>query len=211
MDSDLPTSTVEKHIWNNWDLSIKKPNMAPSTRNGNVDSPDSWEAPPCDSFKLNFDGAWKGNPGEAGFGGVFRDSHGKTVHIYFGNIGWDRNNTAELEGLLHRIHISKDINIFPLEEEGDSRVVINMAILILHGSNMSKVFSSWSLDVGIRMLANELRDINATTFLHVRRKANALEYYLANKGMTSDLNFHLFPYENINENDLYSSCTQVAH
>ena len=88
--------------------------MAPLVRNGNVDSLDSWEAPPSNNFKLNFDGDSKGNLGKACFGGVFRDSHGNILYIYFGNIGWDRNNVTELEGLLHGIHISKDLNLFPL-------------------------------------------------------------------------------------------------
>ena len=72
--------------------------MAPSERNGNVDNPDSWEAPPSGNFKLNFDGASQGNLGEASFGGVFRDSHGKILHVYFGDIGCDSNNAMELEG-----------------------------------------------------------------------------------------------------------------
>ena len=33
-------------------------------------SPDKWEPSPQGSLKLNFDGASKGNPGEAGFGDV---------------------------------------------------------------------------------------------------------------------------------------------
>ena len=80
-----------------------------------------------------------------------------------------------------------------------------MAILVIYGSNLSKVSTSWRFGVSLRMLANELRAINATTFLHVRRKAKYLADYLANKGVTSDLSLHLLPYENINDNDLYSS------
>ena len=50
-------------------------------------------------MKMNIYGASKGNPGAAGFGGIFRDALGKTLKIYFGLIGRDSNNSAELEGL----------------------------------------------------------------------------------------------------------------
>jgi len=33
-------------------------------------NPNKWEPPPQGTLKLNFDGEFKGNPGEAGFGGV---------------------------------------------------------------------------------------------------------------------------------------------
>ena len=55
--------------------------------------------PPRNTFKLNFDRASKGNPRKAGFGGIFRDHEGLPLLIFFGNIGWDTNNSAELEGL----------------------------------------------------------------------------------------------------------------
>jgi hypothetical protein len=35
---------------------------------------EKWEPPPQGFIKLNYDGASKGNPGQAGAGGLFRDS-----------------------------------------------------------------------------------------------------------------------------------------
>lgn len=64
-----------------------------------TDSPQFWSPPATHSYKLNFDGAAKGNLGLAGYGGIFRDVVGSALHIYHGSLGRDTNNTAELEGL----------------------------------------------------------------------------------------------------------------
>ena len=42
----------------------------------------TWERPPQTIFKLNFDGAAKGNPSLAGMGGAMRDSRGEILGIY---------------------------------------------------------------------------------------------------------------------------------
>ena len=49
-------------------------------------------------YKLNFDGASKGNPWNSGFGGIFRDHKGANILTFLGSQGWDTNNYAELEG-----------------------------------------------------------------------------------------------------------------
>ena len=56
--------------------------------------------PPVQVFKLNIDGASTGNPGPAGFGGVFPDSTGRILSMYLGAIGTDTNNSTELEGMI---------------------------------------------------------------------------------------------------------------
>jgi len=50
-------------------------------------------------IQLNFDGAYKGNPGKAGYEGIFRDHEGIPLLIFYGSIGRDINNSAEVEGL----------------------------------------------------------------------------------------------------------------
>jgi len=50
-------------------------------------------------FQLKFNGASKGNPGKAGFGGIFRYHKGTPILTYLGSTGWDTNNSVELEGL----------------------------------------------------------------------------------------------------------------
>ena len=98
--ADLPTSQKEKCILLalNFDVSI-----VPSFR-GNptmrLDSPSHWDPPPENVFKLNFDGASKGNPGKAGFGGTIRNYQGNINIIFYGNLGFNSNNAVELDGLI---------------------------------------------------------------------------------------------------------------
>lgn len=86
-----------------------------------------WQPPPKHSLKLNFDGASKGNPGNAGFGGIFRDYKGSPILIFYGNIGWDTNNSAELEGLWQGLRLAQNLSYKLLEIEGDSQILINLA------------------------------------------------------------------------------------
>lgn len=43
--------------------------------------------PPHGFLKVNIDGASKGNPGLAGFGGVIRDEQGQIKEIFHGHLG----------------------------------------------------------------------------------------------------------------------------
>lgn len=94
---------------------------------------------------MNFYGAYKGNIGAAGFGGIFRDSVGTPLGIFFGSIGWDSNNSIELEGLLQGLLLAQEHNFFPLEVEGDSQILINATTHLLLGASASKVSKSWCL------------------------------------------------------------------
>ena len=58
--------------------------------------PNSWSPLPMGSYKVNFDGASKGNPSLVGYGGVCRDSTGVILKVYHGSIRFVTNNTAEL-------------------------------------------------------------------------------------------------------------------
>ena len=83
-------------------------------------TPDKWIPSPCHMFQLNFDGASKGNPGKAGFGGIFRDHKGTPILTYLGSTGWDTKNSEKLEGLWQGLIISQNQGIFLLVIEGDS-------------------------------------------------------------------------------------------
>lgn len=60
---------------------------------------DFWH-PPLEGFlKYNIDGASKGNPGDACFGGVLRDDTRNIISLFHGHLGKATNNMAKLMAL----------------------------------------------------------------------------------------------------------------
>lgn len=96
---DFPMHPIERLIWDNWKfkLTLDPLPIRPCGPQPNVMS--KWDPPLAGILKLNFDGASKGNLGEVGYGGILTDHKGNPMIIYYGSIGWDTNNSAELEGL----------------------------------------------------------------------------------------------------------------
>lgn len=121
-DSDFLSSPNEESIWNNWNLSISPPTVPPSAHSIHPDSAHNWSPSSHITFKLNFYGASKGNLGLAGFGGILRNSDGNILQIYYGSIGINSNNSEELEGLWQGLLIAEEVNLSPLEVEGDSQI-----------------------------------------------------------------------------------------
>ena len=139
-NQDLNAPPPERIILQNWGITSVPTSIQPH-RSGMLEtpSPEVW-SPPFNGFiKLNFDGASKGNPGQAGYGGVFRTTTGQAIGVFHGFIGQDTNNAAELEGLLHGLHLARQLNWFPLIIEGDSKIILKFASKIQNGQAPSKV------------------------------------------------------------------------
>ena len=92
-----------------------------------VSSTLSWLPPPEGTFKLNIDGVAKGNPSPAGYGGVIHNSGGIILSLFWGSIGSNTDNMAELEGLINNLIWARQTSKIPLMVEGDSQIIINMA------------------------------------------------------------------------------------
>ncbi|XP_028089709.1 putative receptor-like protein kinase At3g47110 [Camellia sinensis] len=60
----------------------------------------NWCCPLAGKIKLNTDGCSKGNPGPAGYGGLFRDERGTWLHGYHGKL---ENATSEVPSGLYNI------------------------------------------------------------------------------------------------------------
>eukprot|EP00253_Pinus_taeda_P028233 PITA_28233 len=73
---DFPTMDNERNILENWQVQLPLDSLNNQTTIAQNRDDCQWQAPPTGTFMLNFDGASKGNPGEAGFGGIIRDSEG---------------------------------------------------------------------------------------------------------------------------------------
>jgi len=129
-------------------------------------------------YQLNFDGASKGNPGNSGFGGIFRDHKGAPLLTFLGSKGWDTNNSAELEGLWQGLILAQDKGFFPLIIEGDSQIIINMVTKILQGSSSGKVSNSWRMAKRLELIECWLSSNRAITLKHTRREGIKLRTYL---------------------------------
>eukprot|EP00253_Pinus_taeda_P028336 PITA_28336 len=117
---DLPTIPQEQSIWVNWNLQWNQEQVVKGTRPPMGCSPEKWLPPPMHMFQLNFDGASKGNPGNSGFGGIFRDYKSAPLLSFLGSKGWDTNNSAELEGIWQGLILAQNKGFSLLIIEGDS-------------------------------------------------------------------------------------------
>ena len=93
-DQDLQANPQEKDTLHNWLIPSTVQSDLLGTPRLKPCSPYFWYPPPQGSIKLNFHGALKGNPGQAGFGGDFRNNKGQILNIYYKKLGLERNNVT---------------------------------------------------------------------------------------------------------------------
>jgi hypothetical protein len=77
---------------------------------------------------LFFDGASKGNPGQAGCGGIIIDPSGNTHSVYAWGIGHSTNNQAEFLGLWQGLHQALQLGIQEIRIFGDSKQILEAII-----------------------------------------------------------------------------------
>jgi ribonuclease HI len=102
--------------------------------------------PPLPGFyKVNFDGASKGNLGHSGYGAVIRNNLGQIQSLIAENRGCDTNNSTEIWGLIKGVKMALDQNLTCLILEGYSEIIIELATKILNGRDLGKITPSWHL------------------------------------------------------------------
>jgi ribonuclease HI len=124
---------------------------------------------------LCFDGASKGNPGEAGGGGgggVLFEPGGKKSLSYHWNLGTETNNKVEAYALLKGVQLSQTKEIRELVVLGDSKTIIRMMI---QGTNPRDPSLKKIMD-RIRMVSRDIK----TTFYHILRENNIEADKMAN-------------------------------
>lgn len=151
---------------------------------------------------MNFYGASKGNLGAAGFGGIFWDLVGTPLQVLFGSIGWDSNNSADLEGLWKGLCLAEAHNYFPLQVEGYSQILVNATTHILMGASTSKVAKSWRLSASFEHIEQWINHHRDVSFKHVKCSGNKIVDLLANKGVYYVDTLFSGPLENINDTSL---------
>lgn len=87
-----------------------------------------WCSPFEGFWKLNFDGASRGNLGFLGLGACIQDSQGSVVAITTSPLSTGTNNMAKVQALLVGLILAKRGNFCMLHIEGDFLVIINAYI-----------------------------------------------------------------------------------
>lgn len=90
-----------------------------------------WSLPPHSKFKLNTDGASRGNPGVAGGGGVLRDHNGSMLLAYAFNYGVTTNFAAEFLAIFDGLRICRALQLPVHVIEVDS---LSLASILLQQS-----------------------------------------------------------------------------
>jgi hypothetical protein len=140
-DEDLTCNQQEDTILRQWNFTPRPSANEVLPRPAAPASSTHWMRPPVGFFKVNFDGASKGNPGSVGFGVVIRDDTGQIIYVSVGSLGVDTNNAAKLWALIKGIQATMSLGIQKLVVEGDSQIIIKLFTRLLHGFVPSKIFS----------------------------------------------------------------------
>jgi len=124
-------TTIEEDNW----IKVFRPTRqnhtqspAPNLRNWEIRLPEQeflrWRSS-LEEWWLQFDGASKCNPGEAGAGGVLTDANGSTKLSYAWGLGHASNNQAEFLALWQGLNQAHKLGIIKLNIAGDSKQVID--------------------------------------------------------------------------------------
>jgi ribonuclease HI len=122
-----------------------------------------------------FDGASRGNPGQAGAGACLLDEEGKIVWERAEYLGVKTNNEAEYIALLRLLEEARARGLVSVDIRGDSRLVI------------CQVKREWKINLPhLRMLASEawrLMDGVKVSLTWIPRNENKLADALSNKAI----------------------------
>eukprot|EP00253_Pinus_taeda_P026690 PITA_26690 len=123
---------------------------------------------------LHFDGASKNNPGQAGAGGVIKDSQGKTIVKYEWGLGSMSNNKAEAYSLLLGTSIARNLGLQNLLIMADSAIIIV-------AMTSRKDFKQMALNSIKGRIMETIRSFSEVTFKHILRGNNMEADEQANK------------------------------
>lgn len=137
----------------------------------------SWLLPPSGRFKLNADGASRGNPGTSGGAGVLRDATGNLLLAYAFPYGFCTGFEAEFRAVLDGLRTCRELELIVDIVEVDS---LSLASLLQGRSSIPwKLWNLWS----------ELQDhlsFYKPIIAHTYREGNQLADSLANFACEAD-------------------------
>ncbi|XP_059067482.1 uncharacterized protein LOC131858301 [Cryptomeria japonica] len=142
------SKSLNKNVYMDWDWKIKLalPNLlipplfckGPLMDQVNPRLGVKWEVPEPGWFKVNFDGASAGNPGQSGIGCILRNSNGICIKEISKKIGVATNNEAKFRVALRGLQLGMELGVQRVHLEGDSLNVVN----VVHCNNTP----SWLLN-----------------------------------------------------------------
>ncbi|GLJ36789.1 hypothetical protein SUGI_0741920 [Cryptomeria japonica] len=137
-----------------------------------------WTPPISRNFKINFDGASRGNPGKSGYGAIIRNEFCNFVGANYNPLGINTNNMAKMAGLLAGSEWCMARGIQDVEVEGDSQIILN---------GISKQnFENWKLEAIRPKIQRICKILNKFTLKHIYREGNLVVNWLANNGIYCD-------------------------
>ena len=84
-----------------------------------------WEKPINGWRKLNVDGAFMGNPGMVGGGGILRDEEGNWLRGFARRIGIANSFTTELWALYDGLMLCNQLNVQAVNIELDAKSIVD--------------------------------------------------------------------------------------
>jgi ribonuclease HI len=160
-------------IKSNWNYLINPPHMNP-TKNSEARKNCKWSPPPPGWYKLNFDGASRGNPGLSGIGCIINNEDGQWLLKRAKLINPTSNNLAELEAVLEGIKLCLKLGLTKVIIEGDSQIVINAL--------RKKSTPNWVLNSKLDEIIKLMEDLETFQLIHIFREGNTIADKLANLG-----------------------------
>lgn len=131
-------------------------------------------------LKLNYDRVSKGNPGQEGIGGIFRNSQGSMCKVYVMDLGFSMNNEAELMVVKQGLTIFVQENYHRVIIKGDSAMVTGVLRKFQQGTSWEKTSKNWQTMRLIQEIGLVIRDIGYLIPMHVCRGGNKAADYLVN-------------------------------
>lgn len=174
---------------NNWNIS----NLILHTKDPNPRENARWDCPRNNWFKINFDGASKGNPGTTGCGVVIRNSKGDFVGGMAIPLGCQTNHVAEASTALYGLTCAKDMNLKNIWIEGDSLNIINC---------LKKINPpSWTISNIISNADHIINSFQNCIISHNYREANGLADWASKVACCNDQKIIWNSYETLPNDD----------
>lgn len=142
-----------------------------------------WKPPDSGWFKLNTDGASRGNPELAAAGGVLRNSSGEWCGGFAAKIGRCSAPLAELWGVYHGLYVAWEQRVTRLELEVDSKMVVEFLT--------TRIGDTHPLSFLVRLCHGFLSKDWVVRITHVYMEVNRLADGLSNYAFSLPFGVHM--------------------